>query len=91
MLVEESNDDRVSFDKVTSYSIKAEISQLDVRSNTRHKGRSTYTLRGAHALRIDIRLLNVDSHEIETDPAWSDNLAIRHCSCGILHPIEIDQ
>jgi hypothetical protein len=42
-------------------------------------------------LGINIRLFDVDSHEIETDSAWPDNLAIRHCSCGILHPIEIDQ
>jgi hypothetical protein len=91
MLVEESNDDRIRFDKVASYSIKTEISQLEISCYTRLQSRLTHTLRGAHALGINIRLFDIDSHEIETDPAWPDDLAIRHRSCGILHPIEIDQ
>jgi hypothetical protein len=91
MLVEKGNDDRVSFDKIACYPIKTEVTELKIRHYTCLQRRLTYTLRGAHALRVDIRLFDVDGHEIETDPAWPDNLAIRHCSCGILHPIEIDQ
>jgi len=41
MLVEESNDDRVSFDKVASYSIKAKISQLEISYYTRLRSRLT--------------------------------------------------